>query len=1090
MRAMRQISFFFLVFRGIRYYRRSHLTVAAGACIAALVLTGALLVGDSLKASLRSLAAERLGITDRALMSQQGFFKASLAASLFKATGVLSAPLVQRAATVSADGGRRNENRSVVVGVDSLFWRMGPSKSFALSFAKGDAAVNEALARKLSLSEGDQIVVRFEQEDPLPLEAPFSGGERNRASLRLRVGRIIGAKDFGDFSLKAEHRPVYNVFVPLEVLAAACGKPGHANAALVGPTPLEGLLQALKQTWSPADAGIHIRRVNRDSLLEINADRVFLDTAIVGPIFKRIPQARPVFTYFVNKMTRGEQSTPYSFVSTPPAPINLAENEIALGRWVADDLGAKFGDTVTLDYYVPKELSGLREDRAKFIVAGIVPHNRPWSDSTLMPAFPGIADAGSCTEWNPGTPIHLDMIRPQDKQYWNLWRGTPKAFVSIDAARRIWSNRFGSCTAIRIPATDTMTEQSLDKILATVLDPAAQGLVFYPVRQIVESAVAKGTSFAPLFTGLSFFLIIAAVILTALLFGFTLQSRGKHYEFLIAAGFTRRQIAMLFLGEGMVAACIGAIAGAIMSPLYTAVILAGLSTIWHAAAQTPALSLHASRQSMTVGALSTFTIACFALWLSVQAYTARLFFRRPVPIRKFKATAPWFVAAVAAMAGAAILLATNGSPKGQNAAAVFFGVGSLLLVSFLMLWNGVLGRTITNAHKQKFSFWNLAFSNVARQKNRSVASAALFACALFVLGSISVFRLGNVTDPRNPAAGTGGFYWYAEVMAGIKGEKFHSAALNKNSAAEWGLTIVPLRLKPGDDASCFNINRVATPPLVGVPAGVFDSSGNFSFAAGLNPGIRKHAWTALLATMGNNTIPGIADQTVIEWGLGKSLGDTLHYVNERGEPLNIVLVAGLRSSIFQGNVLIDERRFVEHFPSIDGYRLFLAQSAPGKEDSVEAALQTAFLDNGLVLERAADRLMSFNQVENTYLSIFSVLGALGLLLGSAGIGIVVLRNAFERRHEIALLYSQGFLKETIRRLLCVEHLMIVAAGLVAGLGASMVAVVPVLVSSKPDFAIGALFATNAAVVIFSFSATWVAASIAVKIDTRQALSEE
>ena len=52
----------------------------------------------------------------------------------------------------------------------------------------------------------------------------------------------------------------------------------------------------------------------------------------------------------------------------------------------------------------------------------------------------------------------------------------------------------------------------------------------------------------------------------------------------------------------------------------------------------------------------------------------------------------------------------------------------------------------------------------------------------------------------------------------------------------------------------------------------------------------------------------------------------------------------------------------------------------------------ALRDRGLELTPAVDRLNAFNAVQNTYLDTFEVLGGLGLLLGSVGLGVVVLRS--------------------------------------------------------------------------------------------------
>ncbi len=52
-----------LVLHSLRHFWRTHLAVVAGVAVAVAVLAGALLVGDSVRASLRGLVDERLGRT-------------------------------------------------------------------------------------------------------------------------------------------------------------------------------------------------------------------------------------------------------------------------------------------------------------------------------------------------------------------------------------------------------------------------------------------------------------------------------------------------------------------------------------------------------------------------------------------------------------------------------------------------------------------------------------------------------------------------------------------------------------------------------------------------------------------------------------------------------------------------------------------------------------------------------------------------------------------------------------------------------------------------------------------------------------------
>ena len=109
-------------------------------------------------------------------------------------------------------------------------------------------------------------------------------------------------------------------------------------------------------------------------------------------------------------------------------------------------------------------------------------------------------------------------------------------------------------------------------------------------------------------------------------------------------------------------------------------------------------------------------------------------------------------------------------------------------------------------------------------------------------------------------------------------------------------------------------------------------------------------------------------------------------------------------------------------------------------------MSRALQDEGLELTPAAERLNAFNAVQNTYLSTFQALGGLGLLLGSAGLGVVVLRNVQERRGELALLLAVGFRRRVLQWLVLSEHAALLGLGLAAGVLAAAVGVMPALLS--------------------------------------------
>ena len=224
----------------------------------------------------------------------------------------------------------------------------------------------------------------------------------------------------------------------------------------------------------------------------------------------------------------------------------------------------------------------------------------------------------------------------------------------------------------------------------------------------------------------------------------------------------------------------------------------------------------------------------------------------------------------------------------------------------------------------------------------------------------------------------------------------------------------------------------------------------FSLASVLEPGNPEKGWNLLQEPLEEGVIPGIADQATVQWALGKSLGDRIMYMDEQGNSFQVQLVATLANSILQGNILIAEEQFVRHYPSISGYQYLLVDAPEERKGEVEELLSFALQDIGLQLTPAEDRLATFYAVENTYLSIFQILGSLGLILGAAGIAVVVLRNVLERRGELALLQAVGFSRDSIRWLIISEHWMLLLLGLGSGVLAGFMAVLPHLISRTPD----------------------------------------
>ena len=76
------MSLFKLALRSLVHYWRSNIAIVLCVGVAVAVLTGSLVVGDSFKGSLRSLALQRLGEIDHAVIAGNFFFREQLADDL------------------------------------------------------------------------------------------------------------------------------------------------------------------------------------------------------------------------------------------------------------------------------------------------------------------------------------------------------------------------------------------------------------------------------------------------------------------------------------------------------------------------------------------------------------------------------------------------------------------------------------------------------------------------------------------------------------------------------------------------------------------------------------------------------------------------------------------------------------------------------------------------------------------------------------------------------------------------------------------------------------------------------------------------
>ncbi|MCK4920113.1 MAG: FtsX-like permease family protein, partial [Bacteroidales bacterium] len=122
----------------------------------------------------------------------------------------------------------------------------------------------------------------------------------------------------------------------------------------------------------------------------------------------------------------------------------------------------------------------------------------------------------------------------------------------------------------------------------------------------------------------------------------------------------------------------------------------------------------------------------------------------------------------------------------------------------------------------------------------------------------------------------------------------------------------------------------------------------------------------------------------------------------------------------------------------------------------------------------------FNSITNTYLSIFLVLGALGLLLGTIGLAIVLFRSILERKQEIALLRAIGFSNGKIRQLIVFEYMILLGIGIGIGFITAIIATLPSILSQNTEVSFNTIVMLLIILLLNGFAWTFVMTNMALK----------
>ncbi len=1085
-------------FSSIQHFWQIHLIVSLCTAVATGVLAGALIVGDSVRGSLRSLTAERLGTIQHAVLADH-FFQQDL---LNTQNNV---PAILLNGAVTAPHAQTRASKVNILGVTEsffTFWKEDPIPSLnkASNQPFNAIIINEALQTELDVQVGETLLVNIPQIADIHPE--FLLGERDAAeairSLRLVVSDIVPTQNAGRFNLQAHQRLPFNAFIALPALQKVLGQAEKVNVLFTAePDPISPRQFILTLEALGLSIQVHENHFDLQSQQYL-LKPVFAETALKVATEHGIP-ALPTLTYLANTIAAHEKSVPYSTIvalltdrsglSVPLADnvriwkTALQENEILLNTWTANDLGVKVGDNITITYYRVGADEAYTIETASFLLKGILPIEGIAADKNIIPDFPGIHDTTDMSEWKSPFPIDYTLIRDQDEMYWDKYGPLPKAFISLEMGKRLWKNRFGDLTAIRMSPLQNSDIQATRRLFETELlkriRPEQVGFQFLSLQEDGLQAAIGATDFGMLFSSLSSFIIIAVALLIAMLFRIGVEQRSREIGILQAVGYPIAKIRRRFLFEGAAIAGIGSLLGCLLAIGYAQLMIFGVQTWWLPAIGTPFMELYVNPWSLLIGVFIALAVIMISICLTVRdlgqaSITALLAgqsnFTRTAPSlekKKVKALPGLAIAKSSAIAFLGMLVVFF--LFFDNRFSDTFGIWiENPIIDFLLLTLGIIGvgRTAFESWlksqriPKRLNRLRFALKNAARHPRRSTACVQTVSLACCIIVAVGVNRHDAPPDTEYAFVAESALPLHHNLNT-AEG-RFEIGFSERDSEFLRASEIIPFRVLPGEDVSCLNLYRPQSPQILGAS----------------NAMLAKPPWNRLeLSDLGEGRIAAIGDDNSLRWILHHNPDDDFLVQDAFGKPLLLNLET-VQGSLFQSQLIISESNFTKYFPNQSGYQFFLVKTPSELREKTAQILEKTLSDYGFDLTSASARLASYRSVENTYISTFQSLGGLGVLLGTFGVALILFRNIIERRGELATLRAFGFRRQFLSWMLFLESCFLLVVGMSIGIAAGLTAVL----ASQAHFpSFPWISLTITLLLIFSFGIIANAASVAVAL---------
>ncbi|MBN2063659.1 MAG: ABC transporter permease [Sedimentisphaerales bacterium] len=1035
--------------QNLKYYWRVNLAAAGASAVCIAVITGALVIGATVRHSLSELARQRLGFVQAVVSSPTGSFDAATATAIrqmlisggAEAESLKITVVNSRPATAINPAGMQQVGNIELLGITDSLAAAADNEALA-KLGINQAAINQELARRLDLTIGDDLILQFSGDNMVAELALYAGDNMNK-SWRLTVAAIISADEFGAFALHTGQRSVCNAFVNANELNQRLNqqnRPTAGNLLLMNrPEALvpDQFDRLIINSLSSDDLGIKF-----SSGLEYSSIRtagIFFDQATAATISEEFALL-PFTGYLVNcveNTTRGKASY-YCFAGTGFGD-KLDENSVVISSSLAKTIDAAVGDKLSLAYFLPADNGQLIERTVILSVSEIVPVEQLEYMQGLMPEIPGMTDSESCSDWDSGVPVDLDRITQEDEEYWDRYKTTPKMVISYKLAEKLFAGRYGLATALYQTGEFTAARQ---KQLTTRL----KELLPLPVRHVdleAEYSVSNSLDFGGLFLALSMFLIASALLLPAMLLGLNVQNRRSELALLKALGWPTSKIKWLILTEISVVSKVGVIPGVALGLLYAGLLNSGLNSVFSGATGGLPMTVYADIPTIIIGVLLSVTLVILTAWLKCRKILNQMVRSSLSSVTTANSGKPAFNRRVIIVPLLVLALALLMPRLSGGSIMGYFAGGSCLLISGLLMIREIL--RLCSLPGRRFSPSQMLWNGLGRgNAGTTLAVVVSLACGMFMVAAVGLNHHNPLADLEKNSGPAGGFGYLAQCSVPLTSE-----IDSENN-------FLAFRQRRGDDASCLNLSRAVTPTIIAADSEKLQQLNCFSFvstAAGM-----PADWSILADTdPQDNIIPAVTDHNTIVWALHKKVGDLLEIQDQLGREYKLRLCGGLQSSILQGKLLIDQESYKQIFPQENGYRLILFNA--------DKKLEEQLSEYGPEIRPAGEILAELYGVENTYMSLFALLGGMGMIMGNFLLALTVLQSCQSCRRDHAILRALGYSRQQLLRQITRSYALAAITGLGLGIMAALYAIWPKIISNYASLPVKMVAALTVAIAL-------------------------